>query len=221
MRVTAHDLGCKASSASEHWVLRGVHCVMEPGTLTSLSGRSGSGKSTLLRALAGLTAPTEGSIRYEDREPWGAVRSEQARFRRRCVGFVFQEARFFDDLDLLDNTALPAWFESRARARAEARRALERLEIAHLAHRRPIEVSYGQAQRCGIARAIVNGPRVLFADEPTASLDAESARIVADLFEELRSSGVTILSSSHGDSPWRHVDSRWQIAESRLVVIYP
>jgi ABC-type lipoprotein export system ATPase subunit len=194
---------------------------LEPGTLTSLSGRSGSGKSTLLRALAGLTATTEGSIRFGDREPWSASRAEQARFRRRCIGFVFQEARFFDDLDLLDNTALPVWFESRDRARAEARRALERMGIAHLSHRRPIEVSYGQAQRCGIARAIVNGPRVLFADEPTASLDAESVRIVADLFEELRTSGVTILSSSHGDLPWHHVDSRWQIADSRLEVLNP
>jgi putative ABC transport system ATP-binding protein len=181
--------------------LRGVDVDIDVGAITAIMGPSGCGKSTLLNLVGGLDRPTEGSIVVDgirvDRLSEGAA----AKFRRSRVGFVFQFFHLLEELSVRDNVAIPALLAGRTRSDAE-RHADEMLSQLGLSdHRRkfPATLSGGERQRLAIARAVVNQPAVLLADEPTGALDRHNGEIVLALLEDLNRRGQTILMVTHDE----------------------
>ncbi|MBM4051911.1 MAG: ABC transporter ATP-binding protein [Planctomycetes bacterium] len=186
-------------------VLRGASISIAQGEWVAILGQSGSGKSTLMHLLGGLDRPDEGrgTIEFEGRAVnLGAGRSLD-RYRNRDVGFVFQFYHLLPELSVLENACLPGlvggWF-GHARAAAARRRAEELLDQAGLSHRlrhRPAELSGGERQRVAIVRALVNGPRVLLADEPTGNLDATTGASILDLIAAQHAQGLTVAMVTH------------------------
>ena len=165
-----------------------------PGEMVAVMGKSGSGKSTLMNLLGSLDRPDSGTIEYFG-APLAGVRNLAA-FRRREIGFVFQLHCLLPHLSLLDNVALP--LQGSPGALDKARRALGDVGLEHRATHVPATVSGGERQRAAIARAIVNNPRVLLADEPTGNVDSESEKSLLDLFDALRrEKGMTIVVVTH------------------------
>jgi len=177
--------------------LNGVTVSMEEGEFTAVMGPSGSGKSTLLNLVAGLDRPTAGSVVVADTDLGRLGEARLARFRRDRVGFIFQFFHLLPNLTVLENVLIPAQLASRAHARSRARELLARLGIAEVADRYPARLSGGQQQRAAIARALINRPTLLLADEPTGALDTRSGEQVMELLEELHGDGQTILLVTH------------------------
>ena len=164
--------------------LRGVDFALDPGEIVAVMGPSGSGKSTLLHVLAGILAPDGGAVMLGGREIHELGEGDRTRLRRTAFGFVFQFGQLVPELTAAENVALPLLLNGVPRREAE-RRALEwfpRLGLDGLGGRRPGELSGGQAQRVAIARAMVIEPSVVFADEPTGSLDSLAGEQVLELF---------------------------------------
>lgn len=170
-------------------VLNGVDLTIDSGSFTAIIGESGSGKTTLLSILSTLLQPSVGSVRYD-----GKILTELGnidRFRRHNIGFVFQFHYLISYLTLRENIALGAIDESRIES------LLHSLGIAKLSHRYSDEVSGGERQRAAIARALVNAPSVVFADEPTGNLDSKNALGVYELFREFSRTGTGFVVASH------------------------
>jgi putative ABC transport system ATP-binding protein len=164
-----------------------------------VTGPSGCGKSTLLQMLGGLERPSEGEIWVGDRRIDTLSERGRAHVRRDLIGFVFQEFHLMEELTALENVELPALLAGASRRHA-LRRAVELLERVGLSDRSrhlPSALSGGQRQRVAVARALVNRPAVLLADEPTGNLDTTSATDVLRLFEELRADGQTLVVVTH------------------------
>lgn len=173
---------------------------IEPGEFTVLAGPSGSGKTTLLNLLGLLDTPDAGSLVFEGRDTKGLTERERARVRRERIGFVFQSHQLVPVLSAEENVAFPLWLRERPEdeCRASARAALASVGLEGLGDRRPDALSGGQRQRVAVARALVGEPAVILADEPTASLDSETAARLLDLFSELHDAkGVAFVFSSH------------------------
>lgn len=185
-------------------VLRGVSLEIPSGTTAAVTGPSGSGKTTLLGIMAGLEPPSSGRVVLGETDLTALTEEERAGFRARHVGFVFQTFQLLPALTALENVQLPLELLPRSerpdrrqlRERAEA--LLERVGVAHRLHHLPSQLSGGEQQRVAVARAFVARPRILFADEPTGNLDAESGARVVDGLEELnRSEGTTLVTVTH------------------------
>lgn len=169
---------------------------LEPGEFAFLTGASGAGKTSLLRLIYGAARPAAGEIYFEDR-PVGAI---PGHLLRRRMGVVFQDNRLLPHRSVLDNVAFAGEVlgEPPGRVRRRALELLERVGIADKARRRPHTLSAGERQRAAIARALMNGPRLLLADEPTGNLDPDNARLIFDLFIDLnRRSGMACLIATH------------------------
>ncbi len=198
-----------------------VTLAIAPGEFTALLGSSGSGKSTLLNLVAGLDRPTAGSISVLGRDLAALNPEELARHRRQTVGMVFQAFNLIGSMTVLENVELPLRFAEVERAE-RGRRALSALERVGLAERlthRPSQLSGGEQQRVSIARAIVNRPAILLADEPTGNLDSATGESIMQLLRELNGSlGVTILMVTH-ERPLAERFARrlLQMADGRLV----
>ena len=168
-------------------VLHGIDLRVRKGERVFLCGPSGAGKTTLLYTLAGLERPERGSVHIAGADLYAMGRKEQARFRNREIGYVFQNYHLLPELTALENVAVPGAI-SGVDSTAAALTALARVGLADRAEHLPAELSGGEQQRVAIARAIVNEPKVLFADEPTGNLDskngAEIMRILLDLATE-------------------------------------
>ncbi|RMF18764.1 MAG: ABC transporter ATP-binding protein [Deltaproteobacteria bacterium] len=180
--------------------LRGVSLEIPEGQFAVIMGPSGSGKSTLLHILGFLDDDYDGAYRFGGRLVSRSSPDELSRLRNRAVGFVFQSFHLLPQLSILDNVALPALYardRSPAACRNAARERLEQLGLGDRLEHRPGELSVGQRQRAAIARALVNGPRVLLADEPTGSLDSRTAREILDIFRSLHQGGATIVMVTH------------------------
>ena len=163
-----------------------------------LGGSSGSGKSTLLHLIAGLTSPTTGSIVVADQDLATLSAGERDRWRGRTIGFVPQRLHLIGAISVADNLRLAQRLAGAERDDARIVALLEAVQVADLAHRLPGELSHGQAQRVAIARAVVNRPRVLLADEPTAALDDEhAARALELLRAQAIEAGATLVVASH------------------------
>jgi putative ABC transport system ATP-binding protein len=164
----------------------GVTLDVRKGEFAVLLGRSGSGKSTLLNLLAGLDRPNAGAIVVEGRDLSQMPPDELARYRRHTVGMVFQSFNLLPSMTLVENVELPMRFAEVDRAaRAErARQALERVGLAERMNHRPAELSGGEQQRASLARALVNQPSVLLADEPTGNLDTRTGEEIMELIRE-------------------------------------
>ena len=201
-------------------VLNGVTFSVGAGERVALLGKSGSGKSTLLHLLAGLDAPTSGTVRVEGLDLTGMSRGRLARFRSTTVGMVFQAFHLIPTRTAWQNVELPLIFAGVAprERRERARQALEAVGLGHRLTHRPAELSGGEKQRVAIARALVNGPSVLLADEPTGNLDSRTAdEIVRLLLGHLDRTGATLVLVTHdADVAARCAGRVLQITDGRV-----
>ncbi len=188
--------------------VKDVSITVKPGEFVAIMGRSGSGKSTLLHILGLLDIPTSGEVYIEDTDVLRLSEGERARFRLEELGYVFQEYSLLGELTILENVYLPAL--CLARQNNAKKRAVEMLQTVGLGERLshyPGEVSGGEQQRAAIARALINSPKILFADEPTASLDAASSKVILELFRRLNKDlKQTIVMVTHEPEDEKYVD---------------
>ena len=184
-----------------HEALRGITAKIEAGEMVAVTGHSGAGKSTLLKLAAGIERASGGSVVVSGQN-LGALGETALAVLRRRIGFVFQDHKLLFDRNAFENVALPlriAGF-SRSEAAARIRAALDKVGLLAREKAMPIALSGGEQQRLCIARAIVNRPSMLIADEPTGNLDADSARAILDLFKSFNQVGVTVLLSTHDEA---------------------
>lgn len=188
------------SYSSEQYALQDVSFSCPSGSICFLTGHSGAGKSTLLKLIAGLTAPSRGEISVGPFDIHN-LKPRQIPHLRQQMGIVFQDNQLLNDRCVFDNVALPliitGYRKREIRARVET--ALERLGLTHKADDLPQTLSGGEQQRVGIARAVVNRPKLLIADEPTGNLDAEMGDEIIQLFRQFNRSGVTVLIATHDE----------------------
>jgi len=178
--------------------LTDVSFALEPGELAFLTGRSGAGKSTLLKLIPAIERPSSGSVVVNGQNV-SALKRAALPYLRRNIGLVFQDQKLLYDRSVYDNVMLPLAFSGHApkEAARRARAALDKVGLLEREKANPIQLSGGEQQRLAIARAVVNRPALLVADEPTANLDAESAARILDIFVEFNQVGVTVLIASH------------------------
>lgn len=188
--------------------LKGINLEVEPGEFLAIMGRSGSGKSTLLHILGLLDKPSSGEVYIDEKNTGKLSEEEKARFRLGKLGYIFQEYSLVAEMTILENVYLPAL--SLGLKINFKKRALELLEMVGLEARAkhyPDQVSGGEQQRAAIARSLINKPDILFADEPTASLDVTSARSVLELFKKFnRELAQTIVMVTHEPEDRKYVD---------------
>ncbi|HUR51698.1 MAG TPA: ABC transporter ATP-binding protein [Mycobacteriales bacterium] len=195
--LTAHDLHLSFGPSA---ALAGASVDVRPGEVLALLGPSGSGKSTLLHCLAGILVPDAGEVRYRGQRLDDQADSVRSALRRSDFGFVFQFGSLVPELTALENVALPLRLAGRRRREADAQAAewLDRLEVGDVANKLPGEMSGGQAQRAAVARALVTGPRVVFADEPTGALDSLNGELVMELLMgAAREQGASVVLVTH------------------------
>jgi len=168
-------------------VLRGVDLSVGEGEIITILGASGSGKSTLLNILGGLDRPTSGTVSWDGKPYYGMREEEQAAARGKFVGFVFQFHHLLNEFTALENVMIPAMILGAAPREAAGRgeELLREVGLADRLHHRPTELSGGEQQRVAVARALVNRPAVVLADEPSGNLDAENSRQLAELIRRL------------------------------------
>ncbi len=184
--------------------LSGVDCSIENGEWVSIMGPSGSGKSTLLNILGGLDRPTAGTVSINDADINALSEDGLARFRRETIGFVFQQSHLIPYLDATENVMLAQYFHS-IPERTEAQEALRRVGLGHRLHHRPSQLSGGEQQRVCIARALINDPALLLADEPTGNLDRTNTKNILELLRDLHGQKrFTVVVVTHDPfvSPW-------------------
>ena len=168
-------------------VLSGIDITIEAGEIIAIVGASGVGKSTLLNLMGGLDRPTSGSVFYADQDVFKLTDKELARFRNQEMGFVFQFHHLMPEFSAIENTMMPALIAGKKKkeARALAAELLEDVGLKGREHHKPGELSGGEQQRVAVARALVNKPKVILADEPTGNLDRKTSEEVHDLLWEL------------------------------------
>jgi len=178
----------------------GITLQIAAGEFVALLGASGSGKSSLLNLLAGLDSPSSGSVIVEGQSLAGLSREQLAKYRRHTVGMVFQSFNLIPSMSVLENVELPLRFAEveRTRRAAMASSALERVGLSGRLHHRPIELSGGEQQRVAMARALINQPHILLADEPTGNLDSRTGTEVMELIRHLNESlKMTVVLVTH------------------------
>ena len=183
-------------------VLKGLDFSVKEGAAAAVVGPSGSGKTTLLNVLGALLPPTSGSVMIGDEDIAKFSEKEAARFRNRELGFVFQQHHLLPQLTVMENVLTPrlagGWEESEHESRKRASTLLKRVGLEHRLEHRPGELSGGEKQRTAVARALINQPRVVLADEPTGALDGETGSKVTDLLLEIqKEDGVTLVVVTH------------------------
>lgn len=199
-----------ASARGPVRVLSDFSCTVPDGAFFGIAGKSGAGKSTLLSIIAGLQPADSGSILINGTDIAKLDDKKRSLFRNRNIGFVSQEQSFLANLTVLDNVRLPASLSGAEDPDGDSERAralLNQLGIGQLADSYPAELSGGENHRILIARALMNDPPVILADEPTASLDGEQAASVTAIFRELAVDGKSIIMVSHDDAALRSCDS--------------
>lgn len=184
----------------EATALRDVSLTIDKGELVFLAGPSGAGKSTLLKMIAAMERPSSGHVIVNGQDI-GRLKAAGVPFLRRNLGLIFQEQRLLNDRTILANVMMPLMVTGAPRAQAEqrARAALDKVGLADRANSQPLALSGGEQQRVSIARAIVNRPQIILADEPTANLDRASAERVFDALRAFHSVGVTCVISTHDE----------------------
>ena len=187
------------SGAAAFMAVKGMSFEIDQGEFAAIMGESGSGKSTLLTMMGALNSPTRGKYKVDDIDVYSLGQDQRAEFRREFLGFIFQSFHLIPYLTVVENVMLPL---ATARMKAADKRdmaeeALEHIGLTGKAERLPGEISGGEQERVAIARAVVNEPTILLADEPTGNLDTKTSRSVMELFQNLNTYGMTIVMVTH------------------------
>ncbi|MFG2514507.1 ABC transporter ATP-binding protein [Streptomyces sp. NPDC048584] len=199
--------------------LRGASVELRAGEILAVTGASGSGKSTLVHCLSGIVRPDAGSVTYAGERLEELPEKRLSELRRTEFGVVFQFGQLIPELTALDNVALPLMLAGtgRAEARSAAGEWLERFGVRGQAESRPGELSGGQAQRAALARALVTGPRVVFADEPTGALDSlASEQVMSALVHTAREAGTAVLLITHDAQVAAYADREVQLRDGAV-----
>lgn len=201
----------------------GMSFNIQMGEFVVIMGESGSGKSTLLTMMGALNSPTAGNYRVDGLEVYELGQDQRADFRREFLGFIFQSFHLIPYLTLLENVMLPLATVkmSRQKKRALAEDALLRVGLNGKSHRLPGQTSGGEQERVAIARAIVNEPPILFADEPSGNLDTKTTRVVMDLLQSLNEEGMTIVMVTHSPECAGYARRVLRISDGLLVEDVP
>jgi putative ABC transport system ATP-binding protein len=179
--------------------LDGVNLSIQKGEFLAIMGPSGSGKTTLMNILGLLDHPTHGSFKISDQDASRLRANKRAKLRRDNIGFVFQSFNFLPKISIIENVALPLAYKGMGQTKRLKRAAsvLQQVGLADREYFYPHQLSGGQLQRAAIARALVNNPSIIIADEPTGNLDSESTRVVMELLSEVHALGNTVLMVTH------------------------
>jgi len=198
--------------------VRGIDLSIGQSEFISIMGESGAGKSTLLSMLGGLLSPSGGEIVIGDIDIYRLTRDKLADFRREFMGFIFQSFQLVPYLNVLENVQLPlaVTHHSEAKKKELALAALERVGLKDKAHRLPNQISGGEQERVAIARAVVNEPPILFADEPTGNLDSRNSAEVMNLLKRLNSEGQTIVMVTHSRRNADYADRLVEVADGMI-----
>lgn len=193
---------CKTFSSGgiQQHVLKNLDITLAEGDFTIIMGSSGSGKSTLLYALSGMDKPTLGTIRFGAKIISDLSNDKLAKFRRNNCGFVFQQVHLLDNMSILDNVLASGMLSNQSRRNLvdKAKRLLTQVGLNETAWRKfPSQLSGGEAQRAGIVRALINEPKIVFADEPTGALNSASSDSVLDVLTSFNSNGQSIVMVTH------------------------
>ncbi len=207
------------SGSQQLVVLDEVEFTVSSGEFVAICGPSGSGKSTLLAVLAGLDPVSAGEIFIDETPIHNLSEDELAAFRRDRVGFVFQSFQLFENFTAEENIRIPLELIGRPQAKERALELLERVGLKDRTHHYPRQLSGGEQQRVAIARAFSTEPKILFADEPTGSLDQQTGEEVLDFLEELRERiGTTLILVTHDPDVAARADRRFDFVDGRLEV---
>jgi putative ABC transport system ATP-binding protein len=199
-------------------VLSDVSFAVEAGSTCAIVGPSGSGKTTLIAICAGLERPSQGSVLFDDVPLHKATEEQLARIRNQSIGFIFQSFQLLPSLTALENVMVPAEISGEKLVRGGAIELLGRVGLGRRLHHFPAQLSGGEQQRVAIARAFMNSPKILFADEPTGNLDAETADSIVKLIFNLNAnSGTTLILVTHDRELTEQADRTISLRGGRLV----
>jgi len=178
--------------------LDGVNLHIDKGEFVVVAGPSGSGKTTLLMMVAAMLRPSRGTVRFDERDIYAMAVPDRARFRAQNIGFVFQMFHLVPYLNVLENVLIARGSLGRNGHKVRAEELIERLGLQQRIWHRPAELSAGEKQRTAIARALLNRPKLILADEPTGNLDPENARSVLQHLRDFQKDGGTVIVATHG-----------------------
>jgi len=198
-------------------VLNDISLTVEPGEFLVITGSSGSGKTTLLTLLSGLDKPTSGRVFIDQQDITDASEDDLAPLRNRMIGFVFQAFHLIPSMSAMENIMFPAELQGLSNAEKKARQLLERVGLADRADNLPSQLSGGEKQRVSLCRAMINAPKLLFADEPTGNLDSKNGRIVfSQLVEMKNEQGATLILVTHNLEIAAAADRVLRLKDGRL-----
>lgn len=201
-------------------VLRGIDLMVEAGEIVSIVGASGAGKSTLLQILGTLDKPDAGQVWIANEEITRFNDQQLSAFRNQKIGFIFQFHNLLAEFTALENVCMPAWIDGKLTDTDVAQRGealLQRLGLGHRLHHLPSELSGGEQQRTAVARALMNSPTIIFADEPSGNLDSTNARELHDLFFKLRDElGQTFVIVTHNEELANMADRKLEMRDGRM-----
>jgi len=198
-------------------VLDGIDIKLEEGKIVTIMGKSGSGKSTLLNILSTLDGADEGMISIKGNDINYYTDNEISYMRNSYIGFVFQFHHLLPDFTVLENILMPDWINKTNSKKGRALELLDLLELIMIKDKYPLELSGGERQRVAVLRALINNPKILFADEPTGNLDEKNALILVDLFRQInRDYSVTILLTTHNPDVAAIGDVRYELKSGLL-----
>ena len=198
-------------------VLDGIDIKLEEGKIVTIMGKSGSGKSTLLNILSTLDGADEGMISIKGNDINYYTDNEISYMRNSYIGFVFQFHHLLPDFTVLENILMPDWINKTNSKKGRALELLDLLGLIMIKDKYPLELSGGERQRVAVLRALINNPKILFADEPTGNLDEKNALILVDLFRQInRDYSVTILLTTHNPDVAAIGDVRYELKSGLL-----
>jgi len=200
--------------------LHGINVDINKGEYVSLSGQSGCGKSTLLSLLGLLDAPSSGHYYLGETDVSSLTREQRAKIRSEQIGFVFQSFNLISDLTVFENVMLPLTYQtglSKAEINAKVESVLAKVEMGHRKNHYPSQLSGGQQQRVAVARALVNDPAIILADEPTGNLDSKNAEAVLQLFDQLHQEGATICMVTHDPASAKRASRCLEMFDGQLI----
>lgn len=201
-------------------IFRGLSLAVPKGQVAAIVGPSGCGKSTLLHLIGTLDSPDNGKVEINGTDVFQLSSKKLAAFRNKHIGFVFQFHHLLPEFSAIENVSIPAWLAGRSKSlvKEEATRLLDTLGLAHRLDHKPSALSGGEQQRVAVARALINQPDIILADEPSGNLDSVHARELHQLFFTLREkTGQTFLVVTHNEELASQCDKVWTMKDGKLL----